>query len=156
MKTIMIKQETPIPGTDYILEAGDRIRINEVDELSIFGEYPGDFKILFNVKKTNRGVSVFPVEVTYRGESSSHYARIENKQDPLGFILHKLFVDRVGDLEWFTDDNTYLQYVGFIEKFFIATGKTSMIVPKDFLLIRGDLSEINESDLDYIENKQFK
>jgi len=28
MRTIRIKQETPIPGTDYILEAGDRIRVN--------------------------------------------------------------------------------------------------------------------------------
>lgn len=29
MKTIKIKEEFEIPGTDYILEAGDKIKINE-------------------------------------------------------------------------------------------------------------------------------
>lgn len=32
MKTITIEQETKIPGTDYVLEAGDRITIKEQEE----------------------------------------------------------------------------------------------------------------------------
>lgn len=32
MRTIKIEQETPIPGTDYVLEAGDKIRVNPSKE----------------------------------------------------------------------------------------------------------------------------
>ena len=37
MKTITIKQETKIPGTDYVLEAGDRISIKDKVNESIEG-----------------------------------------------------------------------------------------------------------------------
>lgn len=35
MKTITIKEETPIPGTDYVLESGDKIRIKENETKTI-------------------------------------------------------------------------------------------------------------------------
>jgi hypothetical protein len=50
MKEIKIKEEFQIPGTDIILESGDRIEIKEefVDASFINHYFNGDYELAFN------------------------------------------------------------------------------------------------------------